>query len=351
MNVQVKLFGSTENGQAIYAYHLIGENQYSVTVLSFGGVITEILAPDRNGSVQNVVLGYHHLRPYESFSPHLGALTGRVAGRISQGNFTLNNKSYSLAQNNKQSCLHGGRHGFAFQVYHVESFETKESCGVILKRRSPHMEEGFPGNLDLKVTYTITKENALIIDYHATTDQATPLTLTNHSYFNLSGKPHTTIDDHLLTIQADHYGQIDQDVVPTIIQPVDNTPFDFRVERRIGHALQEENQQLSYGKGFDHPFCLKEEKPQVTITEPHSGRTMTITTTEKTVVVYTGNYLGSLPNEPLSNGERPHDYQGICFETQAFPDAIHNKDMDSVVLKPGESYQSKTIYQFSVLSS
>lgn len=348
MQIQVNSFGMTENGEAIQAYQLIGENHFSVTVLSFGGVISEIQAPDRNGDCQNVVLSYSHLRPYETFSPHIGALTGRVAGRISQGNFTLGDISYSLAQNNSQSCLHGGVRGFAFQVYQVEPFETEETCGVILRRRSPHMEEGFPGNLDLEVIYTITKENALIIDYHATTDQATPVTLTNHSYFNLSGKPNTTINNHLLTIQADHYGQIDDEVVPTEIQAVDNTPFDFRVERRIGDALQEENQQLVFGKGFDHPFCLKEGKPQVTITDPESGRSMAISTTEKTVVVYTGNYLGALPDEPLSHGERPHDYEGICFETQAFPDAVHNKEVDSIILTPEQTYHSQTIYQFGI---
>lgn len=349
MQILVNSFGMTENGESIQAYQLIGKNLFSVTVLSFGGIISEIQAPDRNGDCQNVVLGYNYLRPYETFSPYFGALIGRVAGRISQGNFTLGDSSYSLAQNNNLSCLHGGTRGFAFKIYDVEPFETEKTCGVILRRRSPHMEEGFPGNLDLEVIYTITDENALIINYHATTDQATPVTLTNHSYFNLSGKPNTTIENHLLTIRADHYGQIDEDVVPTEIRPVDNTPFDFRVERRIGDALQEENQQLAYGKGFDHPFCLIEGKPHVTITDPESGRSMSITTTEKTVVVYAGNYLGDLPDEPLTHGQRPHDYEGICFETQAFPDAVHNRDVDSIILTPEQTYESKTTYQFGIV--
>ena len=348
MNVQVNSFGTTKNGESIHAYHLIGENHFSVTVLSFGGVITEIQAPDRNGTIQNVVLSYKSLRPYETFSPHFGALTGRVAGRISQGEFTLDEKTYTLAQNNRSACLHGGFQGFAFQVYEAETFETEAACGVILRRTSPHMEEGFPGKLTLEATYAVTVNNTLTIAYKATTDQTTPVTLTNHSYFNLSGKPNTTIKDHLLMINADQYGQIDDEVVPTIIQKVDDTPFDFRVERRIGDALREENQQLSFGKGFDHPFCLKEGDPQIRITDPDSGRTMEITTTEKTVVVYTGNYLSTLPNEPLIHGERPHDYEGICFETQAFPDAIHHPEMASIILEPGQTYQSQTRYQFGI---
>ena len=351
MHVKIQYYGTTKNGEDIFAYHLIGENQFSATVLSFGGVISEIQAPDRNGTIQNLVLGYKSLKPYETFSPHFGALTGRVAGRINQGAFTLNNKTYALAQNNRSACLHGGFQGFAFQVYRAEPFVEEEICGVTLKRTSPHMEEGFPGNLALEASYSLSKKNELIIEYRATTDQTTPITLTNHSYFNLSGKPNTTIEDHLLTIRADHYGQINKDVVPTVIADVAATPFDFRSETRIGDALSMENEQLRFGKGFDHPFCLKEKGPQVSITDPKSGRTMAITTTEKCVVVYTGNFLSALPDENLSHGKRPHDYEGICFETQAFPDALHHPEVDSIFLKPGESYQSKTVYQFSTLSS
>lgn len=347
MKINQKHFGTTQDGKAVSAFQLVNYNQVSVTILSYGGVITEIQTPDKNGTIENVVLGYSSLLPYESFSPYFGALTGRVAGRISQGKFTIDGKTYELAQNNHQACLHGGIKGFAFHIYEAETAQTENSCSVILKRLSPHMEEGFPGNLALEATYTLTDNNELIIKYKATTDQTTPVTLTNHSYFNLSGKPNTTVHDHLLTINADQYGQIDKETVPTAIASVDNTPFDFRQETKIGDALSQDNEQLKFGKGFDHPFCLKQETPQVRILDPESGRIMEIETTEKAVVVYSGNFLSELPDEPLSHGTRPNDYEAICFETQAFPDAVHQPEVDSILLEPGQTYESKTIYRFS----
>lgn len=351
MKINESKFGTTQSGEAITATQLINDNQLSVTVLSYGGVITEIYAPDKNKALENIVLGYTSLKPYESFSPHFGALTGRVAGRISKGEFSIGSNTYVLAQNNHHACLHGGIRGFAFQTYTTSTFITEDSCSVILKRISPHMEEGFPGNLSLQATYTLTNKNELILQYQATTDQTTPITLTNHSYFNLSGKPNTSVHDHLLAIKADRYGQIDRETVPTQIATVDGTPFDFRKARRIGDALDETHEQLDLAKGFDHPFCLNETSPKITLTDPASGRRMQIDTTEKTVVVYSGNFLGELPDEPLSHGSRPNDYEGICFETQAFPDALHHPETASILLDPGDTYRSKTTYTFGIVEA
>ncbi len=348
MKINQTIFGTSQQNETVHAIQLVNDKGMCATVLSYGGVITEISVPDKNGVVENVVLGYSTLQPYETFSPHFGALTGRVAGRISDGVFTIDGTTYHLAKNNFQACLHGGIRGFAFQTYAFETRTDANACSVILKRVSPHMEEGFPGDLALEATYTLNNDNELSIEYHATTNRTTPVTLTNHSYFNLSGKPGTRVHDHLLTIQADHYGQIDEETVPTQIACVDNTPFDFRKARNIGSALKEDHEQLRFGKGFDHPFRLHDAKPQIILADPKSGRKMEIETTEKNAVVYSGNFLGELPDEPLSNGSMPQDYAGICFETQAFPDAIHHPEVESILLEPGQIYQSKTIYRFGI---
>jgi len=348
MKINKTQFGLTQEKETIFAFQLTNDNSMSVTILNYGGIITEIQVADKNGTFENVVLGYKNLNPYETFSPYLGALTGRVAGRISTGSFSIDGVCYSLAKNNNDACLHGGIRGFNFQVYAFDTYTSADTCSLVLKRVSPHMEEGFPGDLTLEATYTLTNNNELIIDYHARTNRTTPVTLTNHSYFNLSGKADTKIHDHRLTIHADHYGQIDQDTVPTQIAPVDDTPFDFRNGRRIGDALDQDHEQLRFGSGFDHPFCLKEEKPQIVLIEPKSGRKMEIETTEKNAVVYSGNFLGQMPDEPLSHGIRPNAYTGICFETQAFPDAIHHPEVESILLKPDQTYESKTIYRFGI---
>lgn len=348
MKINQTIFGTTQQDETIYAIQLVNDKGMTVTVLNYGGIITEIGVPDKNGLAENIVLGYSTLKPYESFSPHFGALTGRVAGRISKGFFTIDGTTYHLAKNNNQACLHGGIRGFAFQTYEAQAHMSQNACSATLKRVSPHMEEGFPGDLALEVTYSLNNDNELSIQYHATTSHTTPVTLTNHSYFNLSGKPGTRVHDHLLTIQADHFGQIDEETVPTQIASVDNTPFDFRKATSIGDALEQDHEQLRFGKGFDHPFRLHDAKPQIILEDPKSGRKMEIETTEKNAVVYSGNFLGELPDQPLSNGSMPQDYAGICFETQAFPDAIHHPEIESILLEPGQTYQSKTIYRFSI---
>ncbi|HTU90893.1 MAG TPA: aldose epimerase family protein, partial [Gemmataceae bacterium] len=295
-----------------------------------------------------VVLGFDNLKDYVERNPHFGATVGRVANRIAKGKFTLNGKEYTLAVNNGPNSLHGGLKGFDKKVWKAEPETLPDGAAVKLSYVSKDGEEGYPGNLTVTVVYTLTNENALRIDYTATTDKDTPVNLTNHSYFNLAGAKSGDILDHELTITADKYTPSDDTLIPTgEIKPIKDTPLDFSKPRRIGERI---DQLKNYpGGGYDHNFVLtsggKDLSLAARVSEPKTGRIMEMYTTEPAVQLYTSNYLnGKLTGR---GGVAYKKHAALCLEAQHFPDAVHHDNFPSIILKPGETYKQTTIYKFS----
>lgn len=323
-----------------------------VRVAAFGARITSIKVPDRNGDFADVVLGFDTVEPYRSSpkKPYLGVTLGRYAGRIANGRFTLDGIEHVLAKNSGPNHNHGGIIGFDKVVWDAK--QTGNS--VAFSRTSPSGEEGYPGNLDVCVTYTLTAKNELIIDYWATTDRATPVNLSNHSYFNLAGEGAETVLLHDLKIHADAMLPIDKNSVPSgEIVPVANTPFDFRQPKPVGLDIDQPNEQLANGSGYDHTFVLKPQKadsvPAAILYEKTSGRMMRVFTDQPGLQLYTANFLdGSLTGK----SGRPYARQSaLCLETQHFPDSPNQSQFPNTILQPGETYQSRTTYQFTVSDS
>jgi aldose 1-epimerase len=323
-----------------------------VRLAAYGARITSIKVPDRNGNFADVVLGFDTVEPYRSSpkKPYLGVTLGRYAGRIANGLFTLDGVEYVLAKNNGPNHNHGGITGFDKVVWDAK--QTGNS--VTFHRTSPNGEEGYPGNLDVCVTYTLTEKDELIIDYRATTDRATPVNLSNHSYFNLAGEGSETVLLHDLKINADRMLPIDKTSVPTgKIVPVADTPFDFRQPKPVGRDIDKPNEQLAHGSGYDHTFVLNPRQddplPAAILYEKSSGRMMKVFTDQPGLQLYTANFLdGSLTGK----SGRPYARQSaLCLETQHFPDSPNQPQFPNTILRPGETYQSRTIYQFSVSDS
>ena len=323
-----------------------------VRVAAFGARITSIKVPDRNGNFADVVLGFDTVEPYRSSpkKPYLGVTLGRYAGRIANGRFTLDGIEHVLAKNSGPNHNHGGIIGFDKVVWDAK--QTGNS--VAFSRTSPSGEEGYPGNLDVCVTYTLTAKNELIIDYWATTDRATPVNLSNHSYFNLAGEGSATVLLHDLKIHADAMLPIDKNSVPSgEIVPVANTPFDFRQPKPVGLDIDQPNEQLANGSGYDHTFVLNPQKadsvPAAILYEKTSGRMMRVFTDQPGLQLYTANFLdGSLTGK----SGRPYARQSaLCLETQHFPDSPNQSQFPNTILQPGETYQSRTTYQFTVSDS
>lgn len=323
-----------------------------VRLAAYGARVTSIKVPDRNGHFADVVLGFDTVEPYRSSpkKPYLGVTLGRYAGRIANGLFTLDSVEHVLAKNNGPNHNHGGVIGFDKVVWDAK--QTGNS--VTFHRTSPNGEEGYPGNLDVCVTYTLTDKNELIIDYRATTDRATPVNLSNHSYFNLAGEGSETVLLHDLKINADGMLPIDKTSVPTgTIMPVADTPFDFRQPKPVGRDIDQPNEQLVNGSGYDHTFVLNPRKddtlPAAILYEKSSGRMMKVFTDQPGLQLYTANFLdGSLTGK----SGRPYARQSaLCLETQHFPDSPNQPQFPNTILRPGETYQSRTIYQFSVSDS
>lgn len=340
-------FGTTSRGEAVSVYTLQNAHGMEVRVIDYGGIILSLRVPDRNGRFDDVVLGYDALADYERSSPYFGAIIGRYGNRIARGRFTLDGKTYTLATNNAPNHLHGGVRAFDKVVWDAARFERGDSLGVVFRYTSPDGEEGYPGTLQATVTYTLTDRNELIFDYLATTDRATPVNLTQHSYFNLAGDGKGDILGHVVTVNADRFTPVDSTLIPTgEIRSVAGTPFDFRTPTAIGARIAQDDEQLRYGRGYDHNFVLTPDGPAVRVVEPTSGRVMEIATTEPGLQFYSGNFLdGTLRGKrDVAYGHR----SGFCMETQHYPDSPNKPAFPSTILQPGERYQSQTTYRFSV---
>ena len=345
-------------GQPVELYTLTNNNGVVMKVTTYGGTITELYVPDKNGKMGNVVLGFDKLEgyispEYEKSNPNFGAIIGRYGNRIAKGKFTLDGVEYTLATNNGENHLHGGNIGFNRVVWAAKTIEGVDKYAgefsLELTYASKDMEEGYPGNLQITVTYTLTDDNELKIDYLATTDKATPCNLTNHSYFNLSAGIQPTIADHELVILADKFTEVDGGLIPTGNLPdVVGTPMDFTTPHKIGERIDADFEQLTLGGGYDHNWVLRNDDGSLalaaTVYEPESGRFMEVFTTEPGIQFYAGNFLDGvlIGKDNIQYVRRA----GLCLETQHFPDAIHHPNFPSIVLNAEERYVSTTIYRF-----
>ncbi|BES71339.1 galactose mutarotase [Marinobacter nanhaiticus D15-8W] len=357
-SVERSTFGTLPDGREAELYRIVNANGVEMEVTTYGGIITSLRTPDAQGQFDDIVLGFDSLDGYLSdaymkSNPYFGALIGRYGNRIAGGSFELGGKTYELATNNGPNHLHGGDKGFNRVLWKAEPFENDEGAGLILTYTSADGEEGYPGKLDVKVVYTLTDDNALAIDYEATTTKATPVNLTQHSYFNLEGEGSGKILDHQLMINADAFTPVDKTLIPTgEIRPVEGTPFDFTEPTAIGKRIENENQQLAFGQGYDHNFVLNRKSGSrdelvlaARVTEPDSGRIMEVSTTEPGIQFYAGNFLdGTLTGK---SGNAYGHRSGFALETQHYPDSPNQEDFPSTILQPGETYQTRTVYTFS----
>jgi aldose 1-epimerase len=342
-------FGSTKDGKAVDLYTMKNSHGVEVRAMTYGGIITSIKVPDRAGAMADVVLGFDTLDGYLTDPPYFGAIVGRYGNRIAKGQFTLEGRTYKLATNNGPNHLHGGVRGFDKMVWSARSVESAEGVGVALTRVSSDGEEGYPGNLNATVTYVLTDRNELIVRYQATTDKATPVNLTQHTYFNLAGGG--DILGHELTLNADRYTPVDATLIPTgELAPVQGTPFDFRRRTAIGARIKQDDPQLKNGNGYDHNWVLNRTgtglQLAARVVEPKTGRTLEVTTTEPGVQFYSGNFLdGTIKGK---EGAVYNLRNGLCLETQHFPDSPNHPNFPSTILKPGDTYSSQTVFTFGV---
>jgi aldose 1-epimerase len=350
-SIEKTAFGTLADGSAVELYTLSNGRNMSVGILTYGGVVQAINVPDRNGTLANVALGFASLDGYLSRSPFFGPITGRYANRIAKGQFTLDGTAYELATNNGPNALHGGVSGFDKKLWAATEIEGRESVGVVLTYTSPDGEEGFPGTLAAKVTYTVTEANELRIEYEATTDKTTIVNLTNHTYFNLAGEGSGTILDHELMLNASAFTPVDETLIPTgEIAKVQGGPMDFTTPTRIGARIRDGDRQLVFGRGYDHNWVLDKPAPgalslAARLAEPTTGRVMEVRTTEPGIQFYAGNFLdGSLIG---AGGGMYRQSDGLCLETQHFPDSPNHDNFPSTVLRPGEVFRSTTVYAFS----
>lgn len=345
-------FQKTIDGQPTNLYFLRnGKIQAAIT--NYGGRIVGLCTPDKTGKMNDIVLGFSSIDGYlKAKEVFHGALIGRVGNRIAKGKFTLDGKEYTLPCNNEVNHLHGGPGGFHNVIWEVKAVTDS---AIVLTHLSKDGEMGYPGNLNVEVQYLLNSKNELVISYKATTDKSTPVNLTNHAFWNLAGEGNGTINNHILTINADHYTPVDSTLIPLSgNEPVDATPFDFRMPKAIGTDLGqvETNIQLKHGPGYDHNFALNKPIPgemswAATVVEPVSGRKMEIFTQEPALQFYGGNFMDG---SDTGKSGKPYNYrEAIALETQHFPDSPNNANFPSIILKPGEVYQTQSIYKFSVI--
>lgn len=337
------------DGRQVNRWTLRNASGAELTVMDLGATILTLRVPDRDGQLDDVVLGFDHAAPYLTDSPYFGAIVGRFANRIAQGRFTLDGRTYSLAINNAPNSLHGGEVGFDKRIWRGEEVATAEGPGVRFTLVSPDGEEGYPGEVTTSVTYVWTEANALIVDFRATTTAATPFNVAQHSYWNLAGANAASILDHELRIVADAYTPVDATLIPTgEIASVAGTPFDFRVAKPIGRDIGAANDQLRFAGGYDHNWVLNGTglREAAWLRDPSSGRTLTITTDQPGIQFYSGNFLdGSITGK----GGRSYPHQSaLALETQHFPDSPNQAHFPDTILRPGELFQSRTVFQFGV---
>jgi aldose 1-epimerase len=344
-------FGRLPDGRAVELFTLTNARGIEVRAITYGGIILSLRTPDRTGQLDDVVLGYDTLEGYVRASPYFGAIVGRVGNRIAGGRFTLDGRSYALATNNGPNHLHGGIKGFDKVVWEAQPFRNDSGVGIVFTHTSPDGDEGYPGTLRARVTYTLTDRDELVVDYHATTDKATPVNLTQHTYWNLAGDGRRDVLGHELMINASAITPVDSTLIPTgEIAPVAGTPFDFRELTPIGSRIdRRDDPQIAHGGGYDHNFVL--DRPGAAglvhaarVVEPTTGRTLDVYTTEPGVQFYSGNFLdGSI------TGKRGHVYHrrfGFALETQHYPDSPNHPNFPTTILRPGEEYRSRTVFAF-----
>lgn len=341
-------FGTLPGGEAVEVFTLTNANGVELKAIGYGGIITSLKVPDRDGKLDDIVLGFDRLDDYVKDHPFFGAIIGRYGNRIAKGQFTLDGQTYKLATNNGPNHLHGGNKGFDKVQWKVE---PSGNNALVFSRVSPDGEEGYPGNLRVQVTYTLTDRNELQVDYLATTDKPTPVNLTQHSYFNLAGQASGDILGHQLMLNADRYTPVDDTLIPTgELAPVAGTPFDFRKPTAIGARINSEDAQLKHGGGYDHNWVLNRKGQSLQLAarviEPKTGRTLDVATTEPGIQFYSGNFLdGTLTGK---GGAVYRHRTGFCLETQHFPDSPNQKNFPSTILKPGQEYRSRTVFTFGV---
>ena len=339
-------FISSPGNKQTVLHKLKNNKGLEVDVTNYGARFVTIFFPDRNNKITDVVVGFDSIEGYlTSTETYYSALVGRYANRIARGNFTLNGKQYHLSINNSPNHLHGGPNGFHTQVWDVKSVSDNS---ISLSYLSPDGEENYPGNLQVNVTYSLSENNELVIEYEASTDQATVLNLTSHPFFNLNGQASGRIEDHSLQIQADQYTPVDASLIPTGIESVENTSFDFRAAKKIGRDINDQHVQLGYGSGYDHNFVLNGNGFRIVATAigDQSGIAMDVLTDQPGMQLYTGNFMKG--ENKIKYGKLDHYREAFCLETQHFPDAPNQPLFPSTVLEPGQNFRSKTIYKFYI---
>lgn len=351
-NITSKPFGKTKDGKDVIEY-TISNSDMSVSALNYGGVITEINVPDSSGNIENITPNFKTVAEYENSTTYFGAFIGRYGNRIANAKFELNGKTYKLGANENGKCLHGGVSGFNDKIYKVDSERGKNYIALIFTRVSPDGEEGFPGKLAVSVKYVLTDKNQLVFIYNAKSDADTVCNLTQHTYFNLTGKLQP-ITKHTLQIDADFITPVDKNLIPTgAFKGVENTAFDFRTAKEIGKDIMQNDEQLALGGGYDHNFVLSKGQTgdmqfAAALSDPQSGRIMNIYTTEPGLQFYSGNFLDGKIKD--AKGRAINYRCGLALETQHFPDSPNRKNFPSTVLKKGQEYVSATMYEFKAKS-
>ncbi len=351
LSIEKSKYGKLSSDEEVHLFTLTNSKGMKVGILDYGGIITSLLAPDKDGNFEDVVLGFENLADYETRNPYFGALVGRYANRIAGGKFSLDGQEYRLVQNNGNNHIHGGTKGFDKVIWNANPIEFADRVSLELSYTSKDMEEGYPGNLVCNVTYTLTDNNELQVTYRATTDKKTVVNLTQHAYFNLSGDFSKTILDHKLFISADEFVPVNKELIPYgEYASVAGTPFNFNSPKQIGRDIEDSHEQIAIGKGYDHSWVLKDYNSKIrkvaSVLHPETGRFLEVFSTEPGMQLYTGNFLdGTLP---AKGGGTYARRSGFCLETQHHPDSPNQPAFPTVVLEPGQTYRSETVFKFRV---
>jgi aldose 1-epimerase len=351
MSIKKAVFGKTQDGETASLYTLKNKSGMTVVFSDYGATIVKLLVPDAKGKLEDVVLGYDNLEQYTKNSPGFGSFIGRHANRIGNASFTINGKTYELEKNDGNNNLHSGSKSFNKFIYETEFYEDVDSSTIEFSRLSPDMEQGFPGNLDVTVTYTLTDDNELVIEYLAVSDKDTVVNFTNHSYFNLSGHASGSAMNHKVWINANQFTLTDDHLIPTgEFANVEGTPMDFRTVKTISRDINADYKPLKQGSGYDHNYVLNHETTDIELVaeliDEASGRKMEVYTDMPGMQFYTGNFI---EGEQGKDGASYHSRDGVCFETQFYPNAVNIPNFPSVVIKAEQEYEYATIYKFTTI--